>query len=377
MLIARAIVVAISISGVMTTTAYAGELPATGCEPSWARACVPATSGMAPLEGAVGASRNFAYSSIALMYRTTEGSLGPHAGTAEYGAWHTTDVGSTGAFSLLLPACGAQARFTGCIGGAYEIYATYRGQPCTEMWYASLFVGEPDRLPGDALTCTHTSSSVAALTGGEGFQPGCEPYLVRNCMPGTTGTTSILGAISGPEKDNQPFSLTHVTMAYRTVEVAMSRLTMSGESLYGTTHYLKVGSDGAFSSTLRGCSPSAQVFGCDGGDIEAWPLYDKVACGEISARILVTGKPQTWSTTICDNRGLLEGSLHAAKSTSWKLVAHGDGVTKTHVKEDGKFSLLLAAGSYRVIAQNGRKRCVAPVPVKIRIAKITHLTMHC
>jgi hypothetical protein len=355
----------------MATTAYASELPVIGCEPSWARACAPTTSGMAPLEGAVQAPYNFAYSSIALMYRTTEGSLGPHAGAAEHGAWHTTDVGSTGTFSLLLPACSAQARFTGCIGGAYEIYATYGGQPCTEMWYASLFVGEPDRLPGDALTCTHTSSSVAALTGGEGLQPGCEPYLVRNCMPGTTGAKSVRDAISRPEGDHEPFSLAHVTMAYRTVELAMS-----GKSVYGTTHYVKVGGDGAFSLTLRGCSPSAVVFGCDGGNIEAWPLYDKVVCGEISGSLLVTGEPQTW-TTICDNRGLLEGNLHAAKSESWKLVAYGGDISKTHVDEGGKFSLRLAVGSYRVIAQNGRKHCAAPVPVKIRIAKITHLTMHC
>lgn len=368
----RAIAVVLGIFGVMATTAYAAELPATGCEPYWARACVQSASGIAPVEGTVHASPGFSYSRIALMYRTTEGSLGPHAGTTEYGAWRTAGVGSTGTFSLLLPACTAQAHFAGCIGGAYEIYATYRGQPCTEMWYASMFVGESDRLPEDALTCTQTSSSVVPLTGGA-LQPDCEPYLVRNCMPGTTGTTAIGGAISRPEGDNQPFSLAHTTLAYRTVEG-----TMSDGTRFGTTRYLKVGSSGTFSGTLRGCSAWTGVFGCDGGDYETWPLYDKVLCGERSGRILVTGRSQRWETTFCDNRGLLEGELGAAKSESWKVVARGNGTSsKTHVEEGGKFSLLLAAGSYRLTVENGGKHCAAPAPVKIRIAKKTRLTLHC
>jgi hypothetical protein len=162
-------------------------------------------------------------------------------------------------------------------------------------------------------------------------------------------------------------------MAYRTVE-----LTMSDETKFGSTHYLKIGSSGVFSGTFSGCSPWTDVFGCDGGNYETWPLYDKVLCGERSGRILVTGRPQSWETTFCDNRGLLEGELRVAKSESWKVVARGNGTSsKTHVEEDGKFSLLLAAGSYRVAVEKGRKHCSAPAPVKIRIAKKTRLTIHC
>jgi hypothetical protein len=360
---------------VLAGPAHAQQPPQPGCEPVWARACSPATAGSAPLEGVVRAVPGLALSNIALMYRTTEGSLAPHAGPAQYGPWQATALASSGAFRLLLPACGAQARDSGCIGGAYEAYAAYRGQPCTEMWYASLIVGEPDSLPIepaiDPLTCAHPSSTIAPLTGTGGLEPQCKPLWARNCLPGTTGTTVIHGAISRPKGDKMPFSPGHATIAYHTAEA-----NLSGGPIYSATHYLKLRGDGTYTLAPGGCSPSARLFGCDGGTIQAWPEYDHIVCGEPLNTVAVAGEPQTWGIS-CDNRGTFEGHIQGAKRASWKLTAYSNGAAyKVPVKE-GVFATRLAAGNYRLRAQNARSVCAHSPTVKIRIATSTRLTLHC
>lgn len=357
----------------LASAAYAKELPVTACEPSWARACAPTTSGTVPLEGVVDARRNFPYSSIDLMYRTTEGSLGPNVGKAEYGPWRAISVNSTGGFLLPLPACPIQARFSGCVGGSYEIYATYRGQPCTEMWYASLFVGEPDRLPENGLNCLHTTNSISPLTGGA-LEPRCEPYWARNCLPGTQGTTSVTGVIGRPEAYIGPFSLSHVTLAYRTNEASTS-----GAPIYGNTHYVNVGNNGAFSMTPRGCGISALALGgCAGGVIEAWPAYNHVKCGRAPVGLLIAGEPQQLGTNICDTRGSLEGNFHAAKHLTWQVIARqGKRVYRAGIKSDDTYSLLLPPGKYRVTARSGRRHCATSHQVIIGIVKKTNLTIQC
>jgi hypothetical protein len=292
-------VLAVSLSvGIMASASCLAEPAAADCEPSWARACAPATSGTAVLEGIVRSGSGFSRSGIVVMFRTTEGSLGPRTGRAEYGPWHSTPVdGRTGAFSLTLPACGSQVRLSGCIGGAYEIYASYQGRPCTEMWYASLIAGELDQLPENAFLCAHTSDSVASLTGEKYFEPMCTPSWVRNCLPGTAGSTSVSGLIPRPATKVGSFSFSRVAVAYRTVEGDVDGV------VYGTTHYVKVGKGGQFALTLRACGVFAPYPSCDGGVVEAWPTYEHVRCGEtLNPPVLIAGELQQLGKIACDPR---------------------------------------------------------------------------
>jgi hypothetical protein len=307
------------------------------------------------------------------MYRTTEGSLGPRTGRAEYGPWRVAGVvGVNDTFSLSLPACSPQVRLTGCVGGAYELYATYRSQPCTEMWYASLTAGEPDYLPENAFVCNKTSNSIASLTGEKYFEPLCTPSWVRNCLPGTVGNTSASGLIDRPTTNVGSFSFSHVTIAYRTVEGS------ADGSVYGSIHYMKVGAHGRFSLALRGCGVFAPNPSCDGGVVEAWPAYEHVRCGETpTPRVLVAGEPQQWGKSVCDTRSVVEGNLKARKVTAWTVVVRGDGNFTTAVKPNGTFSLLLPPGRYQVTARNGRKQCATTRRVKLGIAKTIHLAMRC
>lgn len=364
--------VAIILFVVSVATSYASELPATSCEPAWARACASTTSGTAPVEGVVQLARGFSEPNIALMYRTTEGSLGPRAGTAEYGLWRAAQVGSNGKFNLLLPACAAQARFTGCIGGAYELYAAYRGQPCTEMWYASLTAGEADYLPENAFSCDRLSSGLAPLTKGS-FEPSCQPPWARNCMPGAAGLTPVSGVIRRPAAYVGPFSTGKVSIAYRTREVGLS-----GQTVYGETHYVGLQRGDQFSLSLRGCSLTARILGgCAGGAIEAWPAYEHIRCGEAPLGLMIAGEPQKWGKIICDTRGEVEGTLRATGSGAWKVVAFGKRVYTAPVEANGKFSLLLPRGAYQVTARRGRSQCAKSYRVRIRLAQKDRLTVHC
>jgi hypothetical protein len=364
--------VASIIFAVGVATSYANELRATSCEPAWARACASTTSGTAPVEGVVQLARGFSASSVALMYRTTEGSLGPRAGTAEYGPWRTAQVASNGRFNLLLPACAAQARSTGCIGGAYELYAAYGGQPCTEMWYASLIAGESDYLPENAFSCGRTSNGLTPLTKGN-FEPWCQLSWARNCMPGTAGVTSVSGVIEPPSVYVGPFSLSEVSIAYRTREAGLS-----GQSVYGETHYVRVQRKGQFSLTLRGCSLTMSTLGgCAGGAIEAWPAYERIQCGETPSGLVVANEPQKWGKIICDTRGKLEGTLRATNPEAWRVTASGKHVYTAPVETRGQFSLLLPRGAYRVTARNGRKQCAKSYRVKIKLAQKISLTVRC
>jgi hypothetical protein len=357
---------------VMASASCLAQPAAAGCEPAWARACASTTRGTAPVEGVVQLARGFSASSVAVMYRTTEGSLGPRAGMAEYGPWRAAQVGSNGGFNLLLPACAAQARSTGCIGGAYELYAAYGGRPCTEMWYASLIAEESDYLPENAFSCGRTSNNLAPLTKGN-FEPWCQPSWARNCMPGTAGVTSVSGVIERPSVYTGPFSLRDVSIAYRTREASLS-----GQSVYGETHYVRVLRRGQFSLTLRGCSLTMSTLGgCAGGAIEAWPAYERFQCGETPSRLMVAGESQKWGKIICDTRGELKGTLRATNAEAWKVTASGTHVYTVPVEAGGKFSLLLPRGAYRVTARNGRKQCAKSYRVKIKLAQKTNLIVHC
>lgn len=367
MMRAIAVVAAGMIVGAGVATAYAGELPATGCEPSWARACAPTADGTASLDGVVTGTK----SGLAIVYRNVEGSLGPHAGTADYGPWRQTGISHDGTFSLSLPACAPQARFDGCIGGAYELYAARDGKSCTEMWYAGLIVGEQDHLPENAFICNH-AVDVAPLTQGTFGGPMCEPYWARNCMPGTAGITFVRGTITRPSANVGPFSMRHVALAYRTVDRGLNY-----GLVYGTTHYMRVHS-GGFALKLWGCSPSiALTLGCAGGSVEAWPTYDHIQCGKATGGIVIAGQPQRWGVGICDTRGVLEGRLNAAKGAGWEVLVHGKNVYNASVKDEGQFLLRLPRGEYHVTARNGHKRCAKTYRVKIGLASKRSLTMLC
>lgn len=358
----------------LAATAHAGELPP-GCEPSWAKACAPSPAGSATVEGVVHAAPSFSYANIAVVYRTVEGSLGPEAGSPIYGAWQAAKPDSTGTFRLTLPACAATAT-SGCNGGGdYELYAAYGGEPCTEMWYAKLVVDELDRLPSEALLCAQTSTSISALSGGtEGFTgPSCKPYWARNCMPGTAGGTAhASGAVSHPAAD-RPFASTSLTLAYRTTDERAP----NGSYVYGPTQYAKLSKD-AFSLTLEACSPTVRVLGCDGGYVEAWPVYDHVACGKpVTFGLLITNESES-SNSVCDTRGTLDVSLHVAHAGEWHLMAISKaGKTFKTQGSEPELALLLMPGQYRVQVSTTKKQCVRHTAVKIGIASTTHLKVHC
>lgn len=358
---------------VLATTAHAGQLPL-GCEPPWAKACAPPPAGSATVEGIVHTVSSISYANIAIMYRTVEGSLGPQVGDPIYGSWQAVRTeSSTGAFRLTLPACATTAT-SGCNGGGdYEFYAAYDGEPCTEMWYAKLVVDELDRLPSEALLCAQTSTSVSALSGGnEGFDgPTCKPYWARNCMPGTAGGTAhASGAISHPAAD-RPFADTSLALAYRTTDERAP----NGSYVYGPTQYAKLSKD-AFSLTLEACSPTVRVLGCDGGYVEAWPVYNHVACGKpITFGLLIATESENSNGVVCDTRGTLDVSLHVANE--WHLMATSKaGKTFKTQGSEPELALLLMPGQYRIQA-SATKQCVRNMTVKIGIARTTHLRMRC
>jgi hypothetical protein len=239
------------------------------------------------------------------------------------------------------------------------------------MWYASLTVGEADRLPETAFRCDSISEKITPLTEGA-FEPTCKPYFLRNCLPGTAGSTTVTGTISRPQEFGGPFSFGHVTIAYRTVEGGMN-----GEPVYGATRYVRVGQGGRFSLTTRGCGAAFMGFlDCDGGVVEAWPAYNHARCGETPTGLLVAGEVQKWNTSICDIRGVIEGHLHAGNPEAWTVVASGERVYTSAVKE-GEFLLRLPRGNYRFTARSGHKQCAMSQRVKVGLAQKIHLTMHC
>lgn len=360
------------LSFVVPPAACAAEPPA-GCEAAtlWTRRCSPSASGTAPLEGTVRGTLSSPASNIAIMYRTTEGSLGPEAGGAQHGSWNSAKTDEAGAFRLLLPACADQES---CVGGAYEVYIAYKDEPCSEMWYAKMIVGQPDHLPSAAVTCDRILPDIRPLTGNGGFEPGCKPYWAQNCMPGTAGTSTVRGSVTQAQGD-QPFSFSHVSLAYRTVEKARN-----GLYAYGPTHYVTVDHKGAFMATIGACGAVSATFGCDGGLIEAWPAYDRKQCGEPQLRTstLVAGS-QAWGTSICDTRGTLNLKLHATDASHWRVIVkrHGHSTIHDAPGSNGNVSVRLTPGNYRLLATKNRMRCVYPRPVRIPIATVIHVRMHC
>lgn len=361
----------------MFAVPVAGHADEVACGPSneWSRACAPAAMGTALFEGTVTVAPGFDDSAVAVMYRTTEGSEGPRVGLPEYGPWQTAGVAwalrtkgenGNGVLRLTVPACSPEAEF-GCIGTAYELYAAYRGEPCTEMWYAKPYVNEPYHLPLEALICDHVSAAIAPLTGGS-FEPAlCKPLWARNCLPGPVAATSVGGAISHPPADH-PFSMRHVAVAYRTVERGHL-----DESIYGAVHEIKATGRGKFSISVPTCGAIARAtFGCDGEDIEVWPTYDHVRCGSMQE-----GWKAGWGVA-CDTRGTIEGELLAPNANSWHVVFNrGKRTVEVAVKRDGAFLAELMPASYRIAVHLGRKECVVRKPVVLTIASKRRLRLHC
>lgn len=279
-------------------------------------------------------------------------------------------------FRLELPACAAEAEF-GCVGGADELYAAYRGAACTEMWYVKPIVGQADHLPPEALVCTPASRAISPLTGGaEGFTaPTCRPYWARNCMPGTSGQTSVRGTITHPAAD-APFSVADATLDYRTIERGIE-----GETVYGVTQHAKVNGRGAFTVRIAACSPAARVLGCDGGDVEAWPAYNDKDCGpSLAAPLLVAAQPQTFGSGVCDTRGTLEVEIRSTHPAGWALVAINakHKSFRTRASETGVFSLRLIPGQYRLQMLGPHKQsCRIAAPVRIGIASVVRKKIRC
>jgi hypothetical protein len=183
----------------------------------------------------------------------------------------------------------------------------------------------------------------------------------------------VSGTIRRPKANVGAFSFTQVTIAYRVIESNDKY-----EYLYGHTHYVGVHNGGSFSLLLRGCGVVVLSYGkCDGGEVEAWPAYERIRCGETPAGLLVAGEPAQWDS-VCDTRAVVEGHLYAKESEGWTVTALGpQGRYFAAVKAGGEFLLRLPSGSYQMSARNGHKQCSLAGKVKLRLAQAIHLTMRC
>lgn len=136
----------IAVTGTLALASVSGAraegLEEPGCKPYWSKQCAARTAGVTTVEGTVTSTNGLPLSAIRLGYRTVEGSQGPGSGELEYGPWGYASVNSRGEFKVSLPACSPTVRAFGCVGGEYEVSATYEEHACSEDIFLNLFVGE-------------------------------------------------------------------------------------------------------------------------------------------------------------------------------------------------------------------------------------------
>ncbi len=142
------------------------------------------------------------------------------------------------------------------------------------------------QLLATALLAATLSLVLAAPTHAEGLEePGCRPWV---CRPSTAGAAVLEGVVGRSPNAATQFESSHARLVYRTAEYSREADGTYGAPRFGTPHVVKLTESGAFKLSLPACSPTARVFGCVGGEYEAYATYNGTPCNEYNVYVLMT-----------------------------------------------------------------------------------------